>query len=114
MSTLQERLRAGEKYQVLWDRAADRLDALEREVEALRKFAGLVLSDHRENMGDVSGFDVEDWAVECGLLEKVEVHEPCGDDCQCVEYHGSDGFPAECLRNSALGQAAIEAARSKT
>lgn len=118
MNTLQERLRDNvfTHSRALYTQAADRLDELEREVEALRRFAGLVLDDHRTNMSDVSGFDVQGWAESCGLLERVEVQEPCGEECQCVEYHGSDpkDWPVLCLRNTALGSAAIDAARSKT
>lgn len=127
MTTLQDQLRervttrwihstgttphaSGVKPDALCHEAADRLDELEAEVAALRKFTGLVLGEHRMNMADVDGFDVQEWAVACGLLEIVEVHEPCGDDCECVEYHGIDSFPVECLRNSPIGQAAVDAA----
>jgi hypothetical protein len=88
----------------------DRIDKVERENERLRKFAGNVLEKSREEFLDLSCGDIEDWAKQCGLLEQVEMTAACGDDCQCAEWAD---FPLECLRPTALGSAAIDAAREK-
>ena len=45
---------------------------------------------------DVDGDDLQDKAVELGLLVYVPVTEPCGERCWCAEFHGE--FPCECLR----------------
>ena len=46
---------------------------------------------------DFDGGDLQDAAVEFGLLETVEVHESCGDNCLCAEF----GFPQTCYRKAA-------------
>lgn len=51
--------------------------------EAAARFGAKVLAAHREHMGDVDGSDLQDWAVEAGLLEQRVVTETCGDDCIC-------------------------------
>lgn len=53
-----------------------------------------VLEQNREN--DICGGDVQDKAIELGLLHFVTVRERCGELCHCAEYY--DEFPADCLR----------------
>ena len=53
-----------------------------------------VLEQDRES--DICGGDVQDKAIELGLLHYVTVTEPCGELCHCAEYY--DEFPSECLR----------------
>ena len=62
------------------------------------RFAVLVLRASRMDMGDVDGGDIQDWATECGLLEKVTVTEPCAGECRCAEY---GDFPTTCYRETA-------------
>lgn len=63
----------------------------------LRSFAQKVVDAHRD--GDVDMGDVQDWALDAGLLERIEVTEPCGDRCACAE---EGDFPLTCLRSTAL------------
>ena len=55
--------------------------------------------------GEIDGFELQDWLVEAGVLEAVEVSAPCGDDCGCAEYHGSDpkDWPVTCYRRKGGG-----------
>lgn len=39
--------------------------------------------------GDIDGYDFQDLAVKHGLLLPVEVYAPCGENCNCLSYHGS-------------------------
>lgn len=68
--------------------------------EALRKFAIAMLSEFPD--GDVDGAYMQDKAVELGLLEKHIVTEPCGPDCNCVDYCWADEFESgvECYRTA--------------
>ena len=71
----------------------------------IARFAGLVMREARGELGDLDGGWLQDRMIECELLHEVRVEGPCSEEhCRCAEYHGSDGFPAECLRPTALGQ----------
>mgnify|MGYP001572092811 CR=1 FL=1 len=59
----------------------------------LKEFARRVLDRH--DVGDVDGGAIQDWGLELGLLVKVQVTEPCGEECSCAEW---DDFPQECIR----------------
>ena len=48
--------------------------------------------------GDIDGGAAQDQAEALGLLERVTVEEPCGEDCSCAEFHGDP--PWECLREA--------------
>lgn len=61
------------------------------EVENLREFAAWTMAAHLETL---EGCDIEDKAVELGLMDRVEAKEPCGEGCQCADY----GFPSTCYR----------------
>lgn len=87
----------------------DRLDKAERENERLRLFTGNVLERAREEFLELSCADIEDWAKQFGLLEQVTMTAACCDNCSCAEWAD---FPLECLRPTALGSAAIDAARA--
>ena len=63
--------------------------------QKLIEFAQWVIHEHRSEIGDIDGGDLQDKLEELGLLERVRVTEPCGEYCRCVEY---DDFPQECLR----------------
>ena len=67
-------------------------------IEKLRAFAQFVLEDWPEGVPDE--FEVQDKAIEFGLLEGHEVEEPCGENCWCEEYRGE--FPVTCYRRTKL------------
>ena len=53
-------------------------------------FARLVMQEWPETCGELDGCDLQDLAVECGLLLPETRTTPCCDDCFCAEYHGHD------------------------
>jgi hypothetical protein len=56
----------------------------------------------REDWGDIDGGELQDRAVELGILVEVTVTEPCDPDfCQCAEF---DDFPQTCLRYAAAAE----------
>lgn len=76
------------------------------EARSVRAFAGSVLRSARTYLGsDVDGADVQDWAIKFGLLEEVEVTEPCGENCGCAF---ESTFPTTCVRPSSLGLDCID------
>jgi hypothetical protein len=86
--------------------ALARPDAVE---DGARRFAGLVLEYSRDNdFVDVDAGSIQDWALDCGLLEGVRVTEACGECCACAE---SDDFPQTCIRYSEAGIRVRSAAR---
>jgi len=56
---------------------------------------------------DVCGGDVQDWAVKFGLMDAIEVTEPCDPEvCSCAE---EGDFPLTCYRlRGALSRGAAE------
>ena len=48
---------------------------------------------------DWYGADIQEKAVELGLMHKVEATEPCGENCMCEEIAG---FPVDCYRPVSL------------
>lgn len=72
------------------------------EVQALRAFARGCLDDWPDVGMD--GFDFQELATKTGLLEPVTVTAPCNEYCNCIEYHGLDGFSdgVICYRKTAL------------
>ena len=74
------------------------LKARADQAEQLRGFAQRVMEAWPE--GGLDGLDLQDTAEEFGLLQKVEVAEPCGKGCSCVEY-GAD-FPTDCYHRTSL------------
>lgn len=76
---------------------------------ALLRFAGKALYENRMlSIGDWDGGDLQDTAIECGLLEPFDVEGLCGEECRCAEV----GFPATCYRFTPLANEAIDAART--
>lgn len=49
--------------------------------------------------GDIDGGDFQEIAHRHGILEAVEVTEPCGEICDCAEYCGGD-WPMTCYRST--------------
>lgn len=45
--------------------------------------------------GSLDAGDLQEMALDYGLLRKVEVTESCGEGCRCAEY---DNFPCNCYR----------------
>lgn len=75
-------------------------DAIETQRDRLLQFAVLIMDEINESV-DVSGGDVEEFAERCGLIEKVEVYESCGDICPCEEYM-APGESVYCNKRTAL------------
>jgi hypothetical protein len=64
-------------------------------------FGRWCFSELRDNIGDdLEGGAAQDKAEALGLLVRVPVTKPCGENCFCAEY---DDFPQECLRPSIDG-----------
>lgn len=64
----------------------------------LREFAKKVLAGYLcagEEVGDIDGGDLQDWAEQCGLLKAEQVTEPCGEFCGCADY---GDFPMTCYK----------------
>lgn len=65
----------------------------------LREFANWAINACFEG-GGVDGGEIQDKAVECGLLVEKTMPEPCGENCSCAQ-NGAD-FPAICYRKTVL------------
>lgn len=93
---------------------AERIEELERDAGQLKRFAGLVLEDHRNGgyPGDVDGGALQSWAEQCGLIKAFTADSPCGEGCACAEGIPTDEFPTQCYRNTELGKAVIDAAQA--
>lgn len=66
-------------------------------------FAKWVMEVFFENefMGvDIDGCDVQETAIQFGLLKPVEAAEPCGEACNCASFYGADEFPITCYRTN--------------
>lgn len=69
---------------------------------AVRFAAGVLRQtrgDSPDMIGDVDGGWLQDYALECGLLTRVDVTESCGEGCSC------DGELDYCYRLSEAGKA---------
>lgn len=64
---------------------------------ALAKFGATVLVEYaqRADRGDIEGGGLQDDAVRCGVMDRVQRVTPCGDSCACAAYYG-DGETATC------------------
>jgi hypothetical protein len=70
-------------------------------VNKWEEFGRWCLEELRSDIGsNLDGGAAQDKAEELGLLERITVHEPCCDECNCAMY---GEFPQECLR--IVGQA---------
>ena len=74
--------------------------AMQAELAQLRGFAVDVMGAWPD--GDIDGSDLQDMAVEHGLLTAATVHQPCAGPCGCVDYVSDEQFDAgvECYRKS--------------
>lgn len=61
----------------------------------LAAFGAWALREARADLGDLNGGEMQDKAVDLGVLVPIEAQEPCGDGCRCQEY---DDFPQTCYR----------------
>lgn len=68
------------------------------DIEKLKGFASAVLDCWPE---DCDGADIQNLAEKFGLLEKIQVTEPCGEQCDCA---GMQNIPGECYRRTALAK----------
>lgn len=70
------------------------------------KFAQLgawCLEYHRDNeCSDIDGGDLQDKAIEIGLLGYTPMEKPCGEDgaCWCMSYYHPTDWPVDCLRRT--------------
>lgn len=81
------------------------IEALEFERDTLRTFAQHIMQSWP--CGDVDGGDLQDKAVELGLLKLTEPapREPCGEGCECAQNCSADEFESgevQCYRKTAL------------
>ena len=69
----------------------DCVDELLEDNKKLRAFANAVLGGWPDDIC-LDGFELQDHAVKHGLLALKDPRPtaPCGEFCNCVEYHGSD------------------------
>jgi hypothetical protein len=58
------------------------------------EFTKWVMTQHRDEMGDVDACSIQDKAESLGLLMKEERSEPCGEACVCAEVSEP---PYECF-----------------
>jgi len=79
------------------------------DLTALRAFAQRVMANWPDS--DVDGDELQEAAVDCGLLKPFEVTEPCGEGCRCADY---GGFPLTCYRPTALLSPETAAAGERT
>ncbi|KVP11995.1 hypothetical protein WJ85_17350 [Burkholderia ubonensis] len=87
-------------------------EVTDNDVAKLKRFAGLVLKDHRNGgyPGDVPGEVIQSYAEQCGLIEERQMTTPCSEMCSCVDF---GEFPTTCFFNTDLGKSVIDAARAQ-
>lgn len=69
--------------------------AHKKQIEGLQAFAKEMIAAAFAG-GDMDGASIQEAAVRHGLLEPVEVSEPCGERCNCTE----GDFPQTCYRHT--------------
>lgn len=69
-----------------------------REALPWATFGRWALETFWRDAGDFYGGDIQDKAIELGLLVGKEVTEPCGEECQCAEYAGLGSETVTCYR----------------
>ena len=74
---------------------AEGISPTEDVVVRLAALGSWCLAQSRDGFGDVDAGSLQDEAERLGVLERVHVTEPCGENCACAEI---DDFPQECLR----------------
>ena len=73
----------------------------EKDRPDLVKFAQRMLRDWPEYGLDMDGGELQEIAVECGLLYPVRMDAPCSDDvCNCADCGAT--FPTTCYRRATL------------
>lgn len=92
------------------DLLAETARRLTGERDTLATFARKVIESSSFRGCDADGGDVQEWAVEAGILRPVVVMQACREDsdgCACAEF----GFPTTCYRFTARAAAAPEERR---
>ena len=85
--------------------AADLIEKMTAEIERLTELNQKLYEFFKEGVdcaftaADQYGADIQEKAVELGLMHKVEATEPCGENCMCEEIAG---FPVDCYRPVSL------------
>ena len=62
--------------------------------EKLAAFGAWAARAFRDSLADVDGGGAQDAMERIGVIVKSTVTEPCGENCECVEY---GEFPHECF-----------------
>ena len=72
------------------------------ERDALRKFAQKVMESWPTS--GMEALDLEEAALESGLIAPVTRYEPCGDECTCAEAYHESAFKngMDCFQKTAL------------
>lgn len=83
-------------------RADARLATSEADVRRLTRFAAKVIDGHT---GTWDGCEIEEMAIEAGLMTAVEVTEPCCEGCACASV---DNIPGTCYRPTESIRAALK------
>lgn len=63
----------------------------------LGEFARRIMDDWPEG-GMLDGGDLQDIGEATGVLVPRTMDKPCGENCQCSEFYGSDEWPVTCYR----------------
>lgn len=79
-------------------------DSLIIQNASLKLFALKILDGFPE-LGTFDGGDIQEMAVDCGLLIGNEVTEPCSEGCNCTEYEfltpeGKFEYPVTCYHKT--------------
>lgn len=81
----------------IFDSRLDQEEVVHKPTPDFKGFANQLLSIAREG-GDADGADIQEYGVKFGLLEMIEVTEPCRDEgCLCGEL---GEFPTDCFRKT--------------
>lgn len=92
-----------DKFNADCDAVAAHMDARQAEIAQLRGFAKRVMESWPH--GGIDGGDLQDDAVEFGLLDPTTPTESCGEGCVCAEYASAEEFAAgevRCFARTAL------------
>jgi hypothetical protein len=65
-------------------------DAKDAELARLRAFARRIMQAWPD--GDVDGLELQEAAVEAGILRETRPREACGESCRCADYYGDRNF----------------------
>lgn len=79
--------------------AVREIDRLKAERDALRAFAQDCMAEWPDEWSGLDGEQLQEAAVQHGLLKPTEATEPCGEGCWCAV---NGDFPLTCYRKTPL------------